>query len=256
MIGRPVIASARLQLALMRRAPAQVLVVVTTPLLTLMFLSIADQSHSRTLFVTGTIAPFLIGLWVVSLDLAANIVDGERRGSTLELLIASQASLAQVIAGRLLAITALGGLCAAEAWLVAAGFGVVLVPAHFTVLLAGLAAGVFATVGTASMLGVCLAFSRNSFILVNALSYPLYILGCIAVPSQFLPSWLRPVTHFVFFSWIEDLLRSAFGYGSVGAWKSEVAYVLLLGAASFAAAYAGGNIIARRLAAVGSVTLG
>lgn len=256
MTVRQLLAAARLQLAVMRRGPAQLLVVVTTPLFATMFLSIAEQSHSNRVLVSGAIAPVLIGLWLVSLDLATTLVNSERRGSTLELIVASLTSLVPVLAGRLIAVTALGGLCALETWFVGLGFGVVLVPVHPVLLLVALASGVFATVGTATMLGVCLSMSRNSYVLQNALSYPLYILGCIAVPAQLLPGWLRPATHFVFFSWLENLLRGAFGYGSVDHWQREVVYVLLLGLASFVLAYFVCRYIVRRLATVGTITFG
>lgn len=104
------LAGCRIQYAESRRQPAHLMVLATTPLFTAMFLSITLRAGDRQAVVYAVIAPGLINLWFLSLDLGGESVSRERWQGTLELLFATPASLVAVVFGRVLAVAGLAGL--------------------------------------------------------------------------------------------------------------------------------------------------
>jgi ABC-2 type transport system permease protein len=175
---RTVLAACRLQYAESRRQPAHLLALATTPLFTAMFLSITLHAGSRQAVVYAVIAPGLINLWFLSLDLGGEIVSRERWQGTLELLFATPASLAAVVFGRVLAVAGLAGLTFVEALLVARlGFGVSLQIYHGGLLAGTVVVTLFAMAGTATALAGLLVLSREVLLFQNSLTYPFYILG-------------------------------------------------------------------------------
>ena len=66
------LAGCRLQYAESRRQPAHLMALATTPLFTAMFLSITLRAGDRQAVVYAVIAPGLINLWFLSLDLGAS----------------------------------------------------------------------------------------------------------------------------------------------------------------------------------------
>lgn len=79
------LAGCRLQYAESRRQPAHLMALATTPLFTAMFLSITLHAGDRRAVVYAVIAPGLINLWFLSLDLGGESVSRERWQGTLEL---------------------------------------------------------------------------------------------------------------------------------------------------------------------------
>jgi ABC-2 type transport system permease protein len=224
------LAACRLQVAFARRVPAQLMVLVTTPLVASIFLSLTVHAGRRDLVVNAVVAPALIGLWFVSLDLAGGMIDGERWGGTLEQLVAAPAPLALVVFGRTLAIVAVGTLTFAESWLVAwLLFGVPVRLVHPVAFLLAAAATAFAMAGTATLLSAAFVLSRSAAMLQNSMSYPFYILGGVMVPVALLPGWLHPLSWVVFLSWSGELLRASFAPPPVAWLAGRLAAILLLG---------------------------
>jgi ABC-2 type transport system permease protein len=210
---RTMLAACRLQYAESRRQPAHLMALATTPLFTAMFLSITLHAGDPRAVVYAVIAPGLINLWFLSLDLGGESVSRERWQGTLELLFAAPASLAAVVFGRVLAVAGMAGLTFLEALLVARiGFGVTL---------AGL-----------------LVLSREVLLFQNSLTYPFYILGGVLVPLSLLPGWVQPFGRLVFLSWSSDLIRDAIDRPAVPGWPWRLAVIALLGAATLAAGQA------------------
>ena len=252
---RTVLAACRLQYAESRRQPAQLMALATTPLFTAMFLSITLHAGSRQAVVYAVIAPGLINLWFLSLDLGGEIVSRERWQGTLELLFATPASLAAVVFGRVLAVAGLAGLTFVEALLVARlGFGVSLQIYHGGLLAGTVVVTLFAMAGTATALAGLLVLSREVLLFQNSLTYPFYILGGVLVPLSLLPGWVRPFGRLVFLSWSSDLIRDSLQPPTVPGWPWRLAVVALLGVA----ALVGGQVMIGRVAdrarRTGSVT--
>lgn len=227
---RAVLAGCRLQYAESRRQPAHLMALATTPLFTAMFLSITLHAGDPRAVVYAVIAPGLINLWFLSLDLGGESVSRERWQGTLELLFAAPASLAAVVFGRVLAVAGMAGLTFLEALLVARiGFGVTL---------AGL-----------------LVLSREVLLFQNSLTYPFYILGGVLVPLSLLPGWVQPFGRLVFLSWSSDLIRDAIDRPAVPGWPWRLAVIALLGAATLAAGQAVIRRVTNRARRTGSVGL-
>jgi ABC-2 type transport system permease protein len=175
---RTMLAACRLQYAESRRQPAHLMALATTPLFTAMFLSITLHAGDPRAVVYAVIAPGLINLWFLSLDLGGESVSRERWQGTLELLFAAPASLAAVVFGRVLAVAGLAGLTFLEALLVARiGFGVTLEIRHGVLLAAAVAVTLFAMAGTSTAFAGLLVLSREVLLFQNSLTYPFYILG-------------------------------------------------------------------------------
>ena len=224
------LAACRLQYAESRRQPAHLMALATTPLFTAMFLSITLHAGDPRAVVYAVIAPGLINLWFLSLDLGGESVSRERWQGTLELLFAAPASLAAVVFGRVLAVAGMAGLTFLEALLVARiGFGVTL---------AGL-----------------LVLSREVLLFQNSLTYPFYILGGVLVPLSLLPGWVQPFGRLVFLSWSSDLIRDAIDRPAVPGWPWRLAVIALLGAATLAAGQAVIRRVTNRARRTGSVGL-
>ncbi|MDQ0958585.1 MULTISPECIES: ABC transporter permease [unclassified Streptomyces] len=228
-----VLAAARLQLAMSRRDPEHLLVLVTTPLFALIFMSIGTAAGREVTVADAVVAPGLIGLWYVSLDVAGALVSVERWQGRLELLLAAPVDPVGVIFGRVAVITTIGALTFAEAWAVASWYAhrllTVAEPGRF---LLGLVLTCLAMAATAVLVSAFFTISRVRFVILTSLSYPVYILGGVVVPPGSLPEWLRPLTTVVFLSHGSDLLRhAATGRGDAGG-PADLLLLVVLGTAA------------------------
>lgn len=229
-----VAAGFRLQLALTRRTPAQMLVVVTAPLFSAIFLSLAIYRHSPHI-VDVVIGPGLIGLWVISLDVAASMLTNDRWGGQLELFLGTSASMSLVVLGRVLAVSAVGMITFLESWLVARVFFGVTVPMeHPALVVLALLVTAVGSAFTATLLASGFMLSRNLHVFQNSLSYPIYILGGIVVPIVALPGWVHPFSTVVYLYWSADLLRGAMGTAHPGRVALDIGMSLSLAAAALA----------------------
>jgi ABC-2 type transport system permease protein len=254
-ILRAMLAACRLQYAESRRQPAHLMALATTPLFTAMFVSITLHAGSREAVVYAVVAPGLINLWFLSLDLGGDAVSRERWQGTLELLFATPASLAAVVFGRVLAVAGLAGLTFVEALLVARlGFGVSLPIRHGGLLAATVVVTLFAMAGTSTAFAGLLVLSREVLVFQNSLSYPFYILGGVLVPLSLLPDWVQPFGRLVFLSWSSDLIRDAIQQPVVHAWPWRLAVIAVLGLATLVGGQAVIGRVADRARRTGSVT--
>ncbi|MEU6172371.1 ABC transporter permease [Streptantibioticus parmotrematis] len=225
-----VTAAARLQWALIRRSPGDVQVLVTIPLLAIVFLAMADPSQHPQTAARAALAPPLIGLWSMALVVAGEMISQDRAWGTLEPVIAAPAGLVLVVFGRIAAVVVTGLAAFAETWLVAKVlFGLTITVAHPGWFALTLAASVVAMAGTASVMSAVFVLARSARTYQNTLSYPFYLLGGVVLPASQLPEWLRPLTRVVFLSWASDLLRDSLRDAPVpDAWQ-RVAVILGLG---------------------------
>ncbi|MFF2546250.1 ABC transporter permease [Kitasatospora sp. NPDC058063] len=223
------------QLRQIWRSPDTAQVCVNAPLYTLVLLAITEYSGRGDLAAYGVVAPTLMALWAMSLDLAGQIITEERILGTLEGLVASPAPLSVLVIGRLAAVTMVGLVAYLEAWLVAGlGFGHWIVPEHLLLFVAAVVLAGLAAAGTASILSSLFVLVPTARTIQNTLTYPLYLLGGVMVPVAFLPDWLRPASDLVFLSWAGDLLRDSLLSAPPAAPLGRLLVLTVLGAAGFA----------------------
>lgn len=223
------------QLAASRRDYGQLMPLFTAPLMTVIFLAIAQQAGRDDLTGHAVLAPALIALWGTSLMVAGEIIDNERWAGTLEGVIATPTPLGVVVLGRVLAVMVVGCLGFVESWLVAALLFDVVVPIpHPGWFVATLAVTVFAMAGTATIMAAVFVLARSARTFQNTLSYPVYVLGGVLVPVELLPGWVQPITRVVFLSWAADLFRDSLTTAAVSDPLLRLAVVAVLGALGFA----------------------
>ncbi|MET7869452.1 ABC transporter permease [Streptomyces cyaneofuscatus] len=240
-----VLAGVRLQLKMFRRNAGHLLIFVTVPFFTAIFLSSIRLTGRSDLEPYAVLAPALMGLWVVSLDLAGVVLDSERRQGTLELFIASPGVLTRMMTGRVAVISCLGMLTFLESWLTARIFFHIRLTIHHEWLLGvTLAAICVATVGVATALAGLFVMSRAAHRFANALGYPFYLLGGILVPVTFFPDWLRPLSWLTYLYWSADLLRAVTRPAPVEHFGLRVAVLLVTGAGTY---LAGAGLVRRML---------
>ncbi|WP_327279573.1 ABC transporter permease [Streptomyces sp. NBC_01205] len=249
------LAGARLQLKLFRRNAGHLLIFVSVPFLTAIFLSSIRVTGRLDLQPYAILAPALMGLWVVSLDLAGVVLDSERRQGTLELFMASPGVLTGMMTGRVAVVSCLGMLTFLESWLTARLFFAVHLPVHHPWLLVGtLVATCLATIGVATVLAGLFVMSRAASRFANALGYPFYLLGGVLVPVTYFPDWLRPLSWLTYLYWSADLLRAVTSPLPVDNFPARVAVLLVTGAVTYLAGAALVRRMLVRLRAEGSVT--
>ncbi|MET9628326.1 ABC transporter permease [Lentzea sp. NPDC006480] len=245
---------ARFQATVLRRSPGDLMVLVNTPLLTVIFLAITRHAGRTDLDAYSVLAPAVMALWSMAVIVSGEIISRDRAAGTLELLLASPASITLVVSVRILVVTVVSLVALAEAWLVATfGFGVRLVihhPAAFGVTLLVTAA---ATAGWASAMSGIFVLARSARTFQNSISYPFFLLGGVVVPTSLLPGWLQPVCDAVYLSWASDLLRDATKPAAVTSFGGRLGVVALLGLAGFALGHALLRATAKRVRGTGEV---
>jgi ABC-2 type transport system permease protein len=219
---------------LLRRSFDEMMVLITAPLMTLIFLSITEHAGRTDLAPYAVLAPALIALWTIALFTSGEIIERERQNGSLEPLVATPVAIGNVITGQILAVTLLSLVGFAESWLAAwAVFGIVVPIVHPTAFAAALVATAFAMAGTASVMSSVFVLSRSVREYQNSLSYPFFVLGGVMVPVALLPGWIEPVSRAVFLTWSADLLRDSLTTEPVTNLVARLGVVLALGAAGF-----------------------
>jgi ABC-2 type transport system permease protein len=223
------------EVRVLRRSFGEMIALVTAPLMTLVFLAITRHAGREDLAPYAVVAPALIVLWAVALLIAGEIISRERENGSLEALVATPASLAAVVTGRIAAVTLLSLFGFVESWLAAWLVFRVSVPVwHPVVFGAALVVTALAMAGTASMMSALFVLARSARAFQNSLNYPFYVLGGVMVPVSFLPGWLEPASRVVFLSWSADLLRDALAPAGVPHLLPRLGAVLGLGLAGYA----------------------
>ncbi|MFD1147653.1 ABC transporter permease [Saccharothrix hoggarensis] len=245
----------RTQFWLVGRQPDDLLSLCTIPFTVVMMLSIVMHAARPDLVANAFLAPTLIGLWGFATGLAAEVLVGERWVRALELSMAAPSAMHSVYLGRITAVMALGVVPLGETWLLGKVlFGVTPAVHHLGVFWAAMAASVFAMTGTSLLLATFMLLSRNSHHYLNFLGFPIYVLSGVMVPVQYLPEFLRPLSHVIFLSWSADLMRDALAVAPVlnAGWR--LLAVVALGAAALVAGRVLLAVALRRARELGTVT--
>ncbi|MEU7526638.1 ABC transporter permease [Saccharothrix sp. NPDC042600] len=221
---------ARMQWWLVRRQPDDLLTLCTIPFTVLMLMSIVVHSGRADLLPNAFLAPVLIGLWGFATGLAAEVLVAERWTRSLELGMAAPVDVHPVYLGRVAAVLVLGVVPLVETWLLGwAVFGVTPTVHHPAVFWTAVGASLFAMAGTGLLLAAFMLVNDNGHY-QNFLSFPVYVLSGVMVPVEYLPEFLRPLSHAVFLSWSADLMRDALAPAPVAAVGWRLLVVVALGA--------------------------
>ncbi|WP_018686054.1 ABC transporter permease [Actinokineospora enzanensis] len=219
----------RLQLAVFGTGIGRVAALVALPFQVLVLLSITRHGGRVDLDTHALLAPALIGMWTLGLGLAAGIVEGDRWDGVLEHVLVSRASFFRVLLGRSAAVSITGLVVFVEAWLVAVALGVRLEFGHPVLFVVGVLATCLAMAGAVLVLSTVFVLGREASSVRNSLTYPVYVLGGVFLPTGLLPDWLEPLSRLVFLSWSADLLRAATAAAPLNPWPALSALVVLGG---------------------------
>lgn len=231
---RAFLAGFRLEAWITRADPNALIPLFTAPLFAVIFLSIVRQSDRPDLEPDALMAPVLMTLWWIALQHAGTMVTGDRWQGLLEPLIATPASLASVVFGRITALTCFGLVSFFEVWATGELFFDASIPfEHPLALGLTLVSTAFATAGTSVAFAAVFVMTRNAYTFTNSLSFPLYLLGGVFVPVAILPGWLQPASGGIFMSWSSDLLRASLKPAAIDDLWQRLGMVVLLGALGF-----------------------
>lgn len=244
----------RLQLHIVASDRGYLNEILANPFFAVIFLGIVRAAGRRDLTAYAVVAPVLISLWGMALEMSGDIVDSDRGVGILEGVVATPVGFPTVVSGRVLAVTMLSAVALAETWLVArVGFRADIVVHHPAALVATLAATGLATAGTAVVMAGMFVLARTARTFQNTMNYPVYLLAGVIVPISYLPDWLRPIGRLLFLSWSADLLRESLAPAPVQGLLPRLGVILLLGAAGLALGRVALHVVLRRVRALGTL---
>lgn len=196
-------ASARLQWLTTLRAPEHLSTLVTTPLWTALYVSLSPADNFAPL------AAALIGIWHITVNVAAGVIENEKWQGTLEIALSSTLPYWCILFGRVAAFAPLFAVILLEALL--ADFiltGRTIGAESFIIIMNALMMATIGSIGTAILLAPVFLRIRNAPVVSTALSFPLLLLGGLAVPSSELPSEITSFSKLFFMSWVTELIRA------------------------------------------------
>lgn len=252
---RIVLTGIRFTLTALRSQPGDLQGLATTPLFTVVFLSIVLAAGREDLLAHALLAPVLMAVLGEAILSGGEIIDQERWQGTLEAVVAAPGDLGGFVLGRALAVTGVGLVSLLEVWLVARLlFGIHITPAHpfwFVSALLVLAAG---TAGITTVFAALFVLARSARTFQNSISYPLYVLGGVIVPLDLLPGWMAGPGRLLFLSWVADVLRDSLDDAPLVSGGARLAVATGLAALSFAGGRLLLHAVVRRVRRTGSIT--
>ena len=173
----------------------------------------------------------MIGIWNNNLWTSGRIVEGERRGGTLPLIVASPTPLPLVLVGKsfsnaVASIIALGITFAT-------GYVAFRLPIGISDPL-GFAFSLLLTLIAMTCLGLVLGsifvITRNAGEFVELTNYPIFLLSGLTFPLTVLPLWTRPLSSALAPTWGNLALNQAAGVIAGSMWPN---YLWLIGLSAF-----------------------
>jgi ABC-2 type transport system permease protein len=196
-----------------------------------------DRDASRGIYVV--VGSGMTGLWTSLLFRGAFNINGERFLGTLEAIVGSPTSLATVVVGKTLASVTLSLLSMILSYgLAAVLFRFPMSIAQPVPFIASLLVTVPAFISLGLLIAPLMAINLSLSGWVNALEYPMYILGGFLFPILMLPGWANPVSYVLTPYWAARALHAT---SSGGAALPELllswGMMLLLGATYIIVSY-------------------
>jgi ABC-2 type transport system permease protein len=249
-----IMAGLRLQARLFRRNPGQLLIFMTIPFFSAIFLSGVEQAGKSSLVGYAVVGPAMIGLWVASLDLGGSIINLERTQGTFELQLIAPASFSRVLLGRTLTITGAGMFTFVESILFARFvFGVAIHIVQPLPMVLTLVATAVAMAGSSTAMAALFVATRSAQLYSSALGYPFYILGGVVVPITLLPLWIRPLSWLTYLYWSSALLRDSVTAAPITQLGWKLLAVLALGIIAYVAGLRMTGWVINRLRGEGTI---
>ena len=246
--------AARLQVQIVAADRGYLHDILTNPFFAVIFLGIVRAAGRRDLTAYAIVAPVLMTLWGMALEISGDIVDSDRGVGILESVVATPVGFPTVVSARVLTVTVLSLVGVVETWLVARlGFGVDIQIHHPGVAVATLLATVLATAGTAVIMAGLFVLARTARTFQNSMTYPFFLLAGVIVPLTYLPDWVRPLGRLLFLSWSADLLRASMLPAPIDDLAGRLVVILALGAAGLVAGRAVLHVVLRRVRVLGTL---
>jgi ABC-2 type transport system permease protein len=196
-----------------------------------------ERDASRGVYVV--VGSGMTGLWTSLLFRGTFNINAERFMGTLEGIVASPTSLASVVMGKTLASVSLSLLSMIFSYgLASVVFRFPLSIAQPGVFFASLLVTVLAFISFGLLISPLMAVNLSLTGWVNALEYPMYILGGFLFPILLLPGWSNPLSYVLAPYWAARVLHAA-SNGTATAPEILLSWsmMLLLGTLYIAASY-------------------
>jgi ABC-2 type transport system permease protein len=196
-----------------------------------------ERDASRGIYVV--VGSGMTGLWTSLLFRGAFNINGERYMGTLEGIVASPTSLGTVVIGKTLSSVILSLLSMILSYgLASLIFRFPISIAQPVPFVASLLMAVLAFISLGLLIAPLMAVNLSLSGWVNALEYPMYILGGFLFPILMLPGWTTPLSYLLTPYWAARVLHAA---SSGGATLSEMllswGMMLLLGSVYMVISY-------------------
>lgn len=196
-----------------------------------------ERDPSRGIYVV--VGSGMTGLWTSLLFRGTFNINAERFLGTLEGIVASPTPLGTVVIGKTLASVTLSLLSMIFSYTLAS------VIFHFPLNIAqpvpfflSLLVTVFAFISFGLLISPLMAVNLSLSGWVNALEYPMYILGGFLFPILLLPGWSNPFSYVLAPYWAARVLHAtSSGAGTIGEILLSWAMMLILGVLYIAASY-------------------
>ena len=205
-----------------------------------------DRDPSRGVYVV--VGSGMTGLWTSLIFRGTFNINAERFMGTLEGIVASPTSLGTVVIGKTLASVTLSLLSMICSYgLASVIFRFPLTIAQPVPFFASLLMTMLAFISFGLLISPLMAVNLSLSGWVNALEYPMYIMGGFLFPILLLPSWSNPISYILAPYWAARVLHAA---SSGRATPAEIllcwAMMLLLSGLYIAASYRLFKIVLRR----------
>jgi len=234
------IASARIQVAIVLTRATNLATGVVVPLMLMSLLTLPrlhdlDPATATAVFTGVLLASF----WGASLWSGAGILRRERDMGTLAPSVTGRPSALTVLLGKTLGGVVFDiGLIVVTNVLFVLAAGIRLRIAHPLVFVLGVIAVVVCGVASSLMIGALLILSRYAFQLTTALGTPVMLLGGTIIPHDVLPRWAAAIGNVINLAWLQRFMVSTATTPDWGA---------LFGALALSAAYAAVGVVAVRV---------
>ncbi|MDY6875026.1 MAG: ABC transporter permease [Chloroflexota bacterium] len=151
----------------------------------------------------------MAGLWSGTLYFSSFNVNNERWGGTLEEIVGSPTHLATVIVSKTLANTAMSLSSILFSYpLAALLFGYRLTIVHPFLFAVSLLLTVLALISLGLVIAPIMSLNVGAILWVNALEFPMYILGDFFFPIALLPAWTTPLSYVLSPYWAARALHA------------------------------------------------
>jgi len=205
-----------------------------------------ERDASRGIYVV--VGSGMTGLWTSLLFRGTFNINAERFMGTLEGIVASPSALATVVIGKTLASVTLSFLSMIFSYgLASLVFRFPLTVAQPVPFLLSLLVTVLAFISFGLLISPLMAVNLSLSGWVNALEYPMYILGGFLFPILLLPGWSNPLSYVLAPYWAARVLHAtSSGVATPADILLSWAMMLLLGSAYIAASYRLFKVVLRR----------